>query len=567
MEYTLERYRVIKSAFRKRFSRGQNQPPPPSTAASEHSASHPTSNQPNGTLDTRSGLKSGAGTQAKRVLQAQPNGGTLNGAAVRARRRPLETAHARSKSSSAPATKSSTLPSGNNNPQPNHTRQRSQPEIWNPPPSAYNDGVNAGISTPTRPQREPSALPTPPADSVEIDEWRQYEPFPSAYPPTPLTHTATLPPPSERVGDGLQGISEEPGVVDEWRKYEPLPAAYPPTPLPSTSRLPSAASDRALGGILESRGSGKHAIDPNDDAIEDEQDDQEHEEAYYEDEDEEMEGIHSETLSEHDMEVDEDYDEDDYDEEEEDDFDITLQTPHPISRIRNYSSNTTSTDADPNDSTGLSTVDLGSPLRTRNNSEVSTLGGSDRSSVAGRKRTLGSASGPEGASENGLRKAGTGAGVKTVPKFVIKPKAVPTRTQVRPVRSRKPLASAAQDEKDGAVGVEGGDASSVAAKKRRVGSIPAGPGQQRPALSTRSVSDKTTSSTDSGPRRVKAGNTTTGATTSSRVPVRPVRRLTDRSTDSERTLGRNSRSDTASGQGDDGSGTIGRGRGRGGVRA
>lgn len=389
-----------------------------------------------------------------------------------------------------------------------------------------------------------------------MDEWRKYEPFPSAYPPTPLTHTTFLP--SERVASGgtLDGIGEEPGVVDEWRMYEPFPAAYPPTPLPSTSRLPNVGrplSAAPLGGIAEGTNGDDHSNDTREEHLADEDEDPE-------DEEDEMIGVHEGVLSEQDMEVDE---EDDYEEEEEDDFNITLQTPQPISRYQNFSA---ASSADPNDdSTGLSTVDLGSPLRTRTNSEASTLAGSEStsSSVVGKKRTLAVSSGGESV-ENGVRRPGVGVRTTAAPKFAIKPKTAPTRTQLRPVRARRPPASvepssagATTDDKES---MEGSDASSMTSKKRRVGGgtmRPPGAVKPRPGLPSRSESDKTTSS-EGAPRKPRVNPIHTTAPSSSR----PVRKVTDPSTDSDRTLGRTSRSSTLVAQTDDGSSTIGRSRAR-----
>lgn len=78
-------------------------------------------------------------------------------------------------------------------------------------------------------------------------------------------------------------------------------------------------------------------------------------------------------------------DEMDYEEDDDDDFNVTLRTPFALKRVQNMSNATTSSlDRDSNISTGLSTIDDASPIRTRTNSAAS----GSSSSVAGRKRPL-----------------------------------------------------------------------------------------------------------------------------------------------------------------------------------
>lgn len=120
-------------------------------------------------------------------------------------------------------------------------------EIWHPPPSAYDASVSDRGALPDRsgphrssnqlsnlqngarvedtPHTEPSTV-----EALEVDEWRLYAPFPSAYPPTPLPAPSNLPsarihitasssqPPSDR--PQFPPISEEEGH-DSGRPLQP----------------------------------------------------------------------------------------------------------------------------------------------------------------------------------------------------------------------------------------------------------------------------------------------------------------------------------------------------------
>lgn len=65
---------------------------------------------------------------------------------------------------------------------------RAAPELWQPPPAAFEDS----------PPRSHVGLPTPPAEDRQskpkyVDEWRQYEAFPSAWPASPQSNISGLP--------------------------------------------------------------------------------------------------------------------------------------------------------------------------------------------------------------------------------------------------------------------------------------------------------------------------------------------------------------------------------------
>ncbi|KAK7062254.1 hypothetical protein R3P38DRAFT_2834283 [Favolaschia claudopus] len=147
-------------------------------------------------------------------------------------------------------------------------------EIWHPPRSAYHDDDDTIAD-----------LPNPFPESLEdqrarqhMEEWRQYPPFPSAYPPTPL------PPPTSRL---------------------PLPPMQPFAPIPEDTMqdfgqsLPSPPE-------LPNSGSVRDSSDENQNVL----------------------GIQIST-SFHGITTTASQDEtmDEYEEEEEDDFNVTLRTP------------------------------------------------------------------------------------------------------------------------------------------------------------------------------------------------------------------------------------------------
>lgn len=100
-------------------------------------------------------------------------------------------------------------------------------------PAAFDSSSMAHVSTPVR----NSDQITP--STSEVEEWRLYPPFPSAYPATPHIASKSISGSSSGSGaaNGLPPIGED-GMdislveveVEEWRKYEPFPSAYPPTP-------------------------------------------------------------------------------------------------------------------------------------------------------------------------------------------------------------------------------------------------------------------------------------------------------------------------------------------------
>ncbi|KAJ7098662.1 hypothetical protein B0H15DRAFT_878478 [Mycena belliarum] len=148
-------------------------------------------------------------------------------------------------------------------------------EIWHPPRSAYQDEDD----------------PTPNVESDEsrrareqADEWRQYPPFPSAYPATPLPAPSTLPSIAPR---RFSPIAEDPPELER-----DFGASLPSLVEPLNRGSFGGASDKASTLRVRTR-NGNSALTAAPDS------------------------------------TDEGEDEDEGEEEEEDDFDVTLQTPGP----------------------------------------------------------------------------------------------------------------------------------------------------------------------------------------------------------------------------------------------
>ncbi|KAI0652887.1 hypothetical protein C8Q70DRAFT_691719 [Cubamyces menziesii] len=256
-------------------------------------------------------------------------------------------------------------------------------EIWYPPASAFADELNPH-----------SGLPTPPiehqAAASIADEWRQYPPFPSAYPPTPMSTSSHLssggptlaaPRPVRPSDAHFTGIPEESDSDDD---------ASPPSRqgfrrsllLPREPQNPGSAGGMSdeiqMKGVPQTRS--PQPPTPVTTTVDD-----------------------SHNLSE--MIVDED---DTYMDEEENDFNVTLRTPHPrkhneaegmlsddemITPPPSAIAFTMSLDSQVSHfsrSTALSTTDNGSSLRTRTTSISTTPPSSvpDAVSLAGRKRRL-----------------------------------------------------------------------------------------------------------------------------------------------------------------------------------
>jgi hypothetical protein len=230
-------------------------------------------------------------------------------------------------------------------------------EIWHPPPSSYSDAQDLPDSLPnTRPRHELDKLDL--QQRAEVDEWRQYPPFPSAYPPTPIATVSSKLPgnpyrhPQRLPDTTLIEISEDEPEQDFRGSLPPLRKPLNPSYVGlSDDRLPNA-------GVQNDLFDDKMTVDTD-----------------------------SETT---DMD------------DEEDAFNITLRTPlpslgsarshvrdiTPVQRPVSFASSAASK------STALSTAGGGSSLRTRSSSEslssaaVSMISATDSSSAVGKKRPL-----------------------------------------------------------------------------------------------------------------------------------------------------------------------------------
>lgn len=236
---------------------------------------------------------------------------------TRTRQRPLQGAHQRAASGTKPQI---------------YAAPASQ-KIWVPPASAYND------SPPAATKELPVDDEIQRAHIREVEEWRQYEPFPSAYPVSPVQASTQLP-----------SLAAFGGIY-----------AAPVEPPPAYTRAPSSGNEQHFQQSLKPL---RESLNPDSDG--DLSDDQQS-----------HSGVHTDDDN---MSVDEDYT--DEEDDDDDDFNVTLRTPMKITRMKNVS-NMTTTSID--NSTGLSTVDHDSGFRTHTESESAT---SDAGSLAGHKRVL-----------------------------------------------------------------------------------------------------------------------------------------------------------------------------------
>lgn len=240
---------------------------------------------------------------------------------------------------------------------PSNTRTAAH-QIWYPPPPAYEEEYRrsrssigrpemVNISTPNLATPPPAVVVSEPAD----EDWRGYPPFPSAYPPTPLTASHSLPgaapsgqnifinSPSAQI-TVISPIPED-TLVDRSQDFDvSLQQAHEPASPGSSSCSSDANSSLqvhpSIDGFQSSGGVGSQ---------------DENEDAYMDDEDE---------------------------------FDVTLRTPYrsfPSSVASNASSSVGSLPS------ALTTNDNASSLRTSSSSESThSFHTSDSSHYAGQKR-------------------------------------------------------------------------------------------------------------------------------------------------------------------------------------
>lgn len=236
-------------------------------------------------------------------------------------------------------------------------------EIWYPPPSAYDDGEDNDDQNPQR-KLAPSFMDSQ-ATLVtveEVDDWRQYPQFPAAYPPTPLVTLTRLAPTT--LGADVQANGSTLPKIDEAPKQGFRQSLSPPLEIMDSDSDGNLSDNKVKAGVHQ--------------AVEDNR------------------GITVSGDPDVSMADTSKMDE----EEEEDEFNMTLRTPIPVQRVvralvhaSNISRSTSlaTTISKRSLSTGLSTVDNGSSLRTR--SSLDSLSSGTKSSgedspVIGKKRPL-----------------------------------------------------------------------------------------------------------------------------------------------------------------------------------
>lgn len=300
---------------------------------------------------------------------------------------------------------------------------------------------NAHIKAAAEPPSPEVSIYATPKAAPEISQ-----PSASAYQDSPPRPTVGLPtPPAEdRV--------KKPKYVDEWRQYEAFPSAWPASPPSNVSGLPSdsipSLDDVLAGAAKESQQGFRRSLQLSRESLNPDSDDN------LSDDREARTGVHIDD----DMEIDEQY------EDDEDDFNVTLRTPYPLSRIMNVSGMTATIDDDSYDeSTGISTTDYDSPLRTRTNSDASAPS-LDGSPSTAKKRRLPSPARLNKVARPVMReRSGT--------QDTIRAKAAPTRPSVRaPLVTRKQSSKGESSANEG-VGAEEADDTSVV-KKRLVETKP-----------------------------------------------------------------------------------------------
>lgn len=241
--------------------------------------------------------------------------------------------------------------------QPNH-------EVWHPPTSAYEGSDRDAPPGRSEPQSSTSgANATPPcvepesAVLLEVDEWRLYPPFPSAYPPTPLpVAPAKLVPTSSNI---RSSAPRRPSV-----RIQPISEERQPSR--SRTHLPHRELSNSDGTLSDGKLSTTGTTGAGDD-----------------DSSSDGEGMNV----------------DSEDATSEDDFDATLQTPRRQRNgtfpIRRMPLSSMPSDSSISSSAKLSTADRGSTLRSRSSSESSSPSLSDdSSSVVGQKRSFPGVDGP-----------------------------------------------------------------------------------------------------------------------------------------------------------------------------
>ncbi|KAF8632317.1 hypothetical protein AX15_001940 [Amanita polypyramis BW_CC] len=234
-------------------------------------------------------------------------------------------------------------------------------EIWYPPPSAYEEDDGEYRNITQKLQGTSSTFTNSDASSVQqVDEWRQYPQFPAAYPPTPLVTLMRL---SSKSGNSDDTTRAALPKIDDMSRQDFRQSLLPP----------SKTTDPGLDGALsdEELNAGVHETKDDDDRA---------------------------TLIDPDASM---GDSSTLDEEEEDEFNVTLQTPIPAHvltktflhapRMTSRTTSLATTTSVGSRSTGLSTAENGSSLRTRTSLDSLSsafISSGEDSPVIGKKRPL-----------------------------------------------------------------------------------------------------------------------------------------------------------------------------------
>ncbi|KAI0322465.1 hypothetical protein OF83DRAFT_733388 [Amylostereum chailletii] len=226
-------------------------------------------------------------------------------------------------------------------------------EIWHPPPSAFDDPPDYDSHIPPGPRMSMPEPVIPSLGGSQVDDWRMYPPFPSAYPPTPVVPTAV---PQTQRGSMYPSIPEHEPISNSSKddRQDFGQSLLLPREPANPGSVGSLSDDMQIFGVQDNNT--RYLVS------------------------------------------DDSYDNHDGYETEEDSFDVTLRTPFqlrahkaaPVSRAQSGTSTATAaTDVSSTYShtTGLSTVGYASSLRTRTSSQATSVQASD-SSVVGKKRPL-----------------------------------------------------------------------------------------------------------------------------------------------------------------------------------
>ncbi|TFK29024.1 hypothetical protein FA15DRAFT_664677 [Coprinopsis marcescibilis] len=354
-------------------------------------------------------------------------------------------------------------------------------EIWHPPRSAYDDAGSLTTSPNLSNMGSPPALQQSTVVE-EIEEWRKYPAFPSAYPPTPLTTTSHLAMATAAMSSQLFApIPEEPHLLPRQDFRRSL--KQPRKPLdPGFADDLSDYSDQPVGihHFHSFTGTSATAVDSEDDNVSD----------------------------------DTSYD-------EEDSFDKTLRTPlQPYGSLRSRAlPQALPLSSFPSQSTAVNSVDTASSLRTRALSDAASSPVSPSDSFSGAS----SAMEMEATAKPGDIKPQARRLDSTMPKNKERQPLQPQRrTRPRPSPVKKRKVSRPQPLDDGTSTTASDftaddDAEPSSAEGKEGAKDFYVPGDQK----VRDPKRRRVIGATTAPRKIPASATSTRAVSNSRVPRRP----------------------------------------------